>query len=153
MGWLDVDPELVKKLAKLLEETGLTEIEYQAFGRRLRVSRRQGGHGGGHGAESAPLVETKPAKAPSPLPAPAFGPGHPGAVTAPVVGTVYVAPEPSAAPFVAVGDAVKKGQTLFIIEAMKTMNPVPAPRAGKVAQILVEDATPVEYGEVLMILE
>lgn len=153
MGWLDVDPELVKKLAKLLEETGLTEIEYQAFGRRLRVSRRQGGHGPGHGAESAPFVEAKPALAPSPLPAPTFGPGHPGAVTAPVVGTVYVAPEPSAAPFVAVGDMVKKGQTLFIIEAMKTMNPVPAPRAGKVAQILVEDSTPVEYGEVLMILE
>ncbi len=152
MGWLDVDPELVKKLAKLLEETGLTEIEYQAFGKRLRVSRRQGGHGQPRG-EAPPLVDAKSAKAPSPLAAPAYGPDHPGAVTAPVVGTVYVAPEPGAAPFVAVGDTVKKGQTLLIIEAMKTMNPVPAPRDGKVSQILVEDGTPAEYGEVLMILE
>lgn len=152
MGWLDVDPELVKKLAKLLEETGLTEIEYQAFGKRLRVSRRQGAHGQALGAETA-LVDAKAAKAPSPLAPPAYGPEHPGAVTAPVVGTVYAAPEPGAAPFVSVGDTVKKGQTLLIIEAMKTMNPVAAPRAGKVAQILVEDGTPAEYGEVLMILE
>jgi len=142
MGWLDVDAELVKKLARLLEETGLTEIEYRAFGRSLRVSRRHGGH--------APAEAAAPAPAEA---APAIGPEHPGAVTAPVVGTVYVAPEPGAPPFVAVGDTVKKGQTLLIIEAMKTMNPVVAPRAGRVAQILVEDGTPTEYGEVLMILE
>jgi acetyl-CoA carboxylase biotin carboxyl carrier protein len=150
MGWLDVDSELVKKLAKLLEETGLTEIEYRAFGRSLRVSRQRGGHGG-------EIVVAAPAAAPVPAaalpPATAFGPAHPGAVTAPVVGTVYVAPEPGARPFVSAGDTVKKGQTLLIIEAMKTMNPVAAPRAGKVAQILVEDGAPVEYGEVLLILE
>jgi acetyl-CoA carboxylase biotin carboxyl carrier protein len=150
MGWLDVDSELVKKLAKLLEETGLTEIEYRAFGRSLRVSRQRGGQGG-------EIVVAAPSAAPAPAaalpPATAFGPAHPGAVTAPVVGTVYVAPEPGARPFVSAGDTVKKGQTLLIIEAMKTMNPVAAPRAGKVAQILVEDGAPVEYGEVLLILE
>jgi acetyl-CoA carboxylase biotin carboxyl carrier protein len=147
MAWFDVDGELVKKLARLLEETGLTEIEFKTFGRSLRVSRRQGGHAIAAG-EAAPA---RPAAAKAP--APAIGPEHPGAVTAPVVGTVFVAPEPGAPPFVAVGDTVKKGQTLLIIEAMKTMNPVAAPRAGKVAQILVGDGSPVEYGEVLMILE
>jgi acetyl-CoA carboxylase biotin carboxyl carrier protein len=149
MAWFDVDSELVKKLAKLLDETGLTEIEFKVFGRSLRVSRRQGGHGGGETV----VVQTAPGTAGARVPAPSIGAEHPGAVTAPVVGTVYVSPEPGAPPFVAVGDSVKKGQTLLIIEAMKTMNPVPAPRAGRVAQILVGDGTPAEYGEVLMILE
>ena len=149
MAKFDVDSELVKKLAKLLEETGLTEIEYQHFGRRLRVSRRQAGHGGGMVVAAAPAL---PAGA-APAAAPEIGPETPGAVTAPVVGTVYIAPEPGAPPFVAVGDAVKKGQTLLIIEAMKTMNPVAAPKAGRVARILTVDGAPVEYGEVLMILE
>jgi acetyl-CoA carboxylase biotin carboxyl carrier protein len=148
MAWFDVDGELVKKLAKLLEETGLTEIEFKTFGRSLRVSRRQGGQVVAAG-EAAPAPARPAAKAPTP----AIGPEHPGAVTAPVVGTVYVSPEPGAPPFVSVGDTVKKGQTLLVIEAMKTMNPVAAPRAGKVAQILVGDGSPVEYGEVLMILE
>jgi len=150
MAWFDVDGELVKKLAKLLEETGLTEIEFKTFGRSLRVSRRQGGQVVAAGEMArTPAAASAAAKAL----APTIGPDHPGAVTAPVVGTVYASPEPGAPPFVSVGDTVKKGQTLLIIEAMKTMNPVAAPRAGKVAQILVEDGSPVEYGEVLMILE
>ncbi len=148
MGRFDVDPELVRKLARLLEETGLGEIELKSFGRSLRVARE---------GAAAPAAAAEPAAKPAPEAArPAVqrvGTDHPGAVTSPMVGTLYVAPEPGTPPFVAVGDMVKKGQTLFIIEAMKTMNPVPAPKAGKVAKILAANEAPVEYGEVLLILE
>jgi acetyl-CoA carboxylase biotin carboxyl carrier protein len=146
MARFAVDEDLIRRLAKLLEETGLGEIEYQYLGRRVRVAR----------PAAAPVVSVAGAPAPpapAPAEAPAIGPEHPGAITAPMVGTVYIAPEPGAPPFVRVGDVVKKGQTLLIIEAMKTMNPVAADRDGRVARILVEDGAPTEYGEVLVVLE
>jgi len=149
MIWKPDDDALVKKLAALLEETGLSEIEVGWFWKRLRVARHKGVV-----AVSEPAAgPAGPAAAPAAKPAAEIGPNHPGAVTAPMVGTVYVAAEPGAKPFVAVGDMVKKGQTLLIIEAMKTMNPVAAPKAGKVAKVLVADGAPTEYGEVLMLLE
>lgn len=147
MGLFDVDPELVRRLARLLEETGLGEIEVKWFGRSLRVARE------GSAPPSGTAPAAKPAAEPGRPAAQRVGTEHPGAVTSPMVGTLYMAPEPGAAPFVAVGDAVKKGQTLFVIEAMKTMNPVPAPKPGKVAKILATNEAPVEYGEVLLILE
>jgi len=144
MPKFDVDDALVRKLATLLGETGLTEIEYEAGEQRIRVSR-----GGGTTvavaapAAAAPVAAVKPAAAEGP---PA------GAVTSPMVGTAYAAAEPGAAPFVKVGDKVAKGQTLLIIEAMKVMNPIPAPHGGTVQEILFGDARPVEYGEVLMVV-
>ena len=148
----DVDSDLVRKLAALLEETGLTEIEYATDSWRIRVVRSAG---------SAPAATpvTNPAAGPNnPAPAQAASTmeveeSHPGAVTSPMVGIVYITPEPGATPFIKVGDAVQEGQTLLLIEAMKTFNEVRAQRAGKVTQILVEDGAPVEYGEELLILE
>ena len=150
MARLGVDEDLVRHLARLLEETGLTELEYDTGKLRVRVSRG----GGAQMVVSAPLVAASHA-------APSATPGaqaeatasHPGAVTAPMVGTVYVGPEPGAPPFIKIGDRVNEGQVLFIIEAMKTMNPIRAPRAGNVTQIFAVNAQPVEYGEVLLILE
>jgi acetyl-CoA carboxylase biotin carboxyl carrier protein len=143
-----IDPDLIRQLAQLLEETGLTEIEFERDGERVRVARSL----------------QPPAAVAVPLPAPAAqhepaesGPddlaGHPGLVTSPMVGTAYAAPEPGARPFVEIGSRVTAGQTLLIIEAMKTMNQIPAPRSGTVVQILVEDGQPVEFGEPLMIID
>ncbi|HEV8015815.1 MAG TPA: acetyl-CoA carboxylase biotin carboxyl carrier protein subunit [Stellaceae bacterium] len=141
---LKVDGELVRALAALLEETGLSEIEYAVGDRRIRVARNSGGA----------AVASAPALAAAPSPAPAALAAEPaGAVKSPMVGTAYLGAQPGAAPFVAVGDTVREGQTLFIIEAMKVMNQIPAPRAGRVAQILVADATPVEFGQVLAVLD
>ena len=153
MARLSVDEDLVRQLARLLDETGLTELEYDAGKVRVRVSRG----GGAQMVVSAPLVAAA-TSAPAGSPAPAStaseaSASHPGAVTAPMVGTVYAAPEPGAPPFIKVGDHVTEGQILFIIEAMKTMNPIRAPRAGVVTQIFSANAQPVEYGEVLLILE
>jgi acetyl-CoA carboxylase biotin carboxyl carrier protein len=146
MPKFDVDDALVRKLAALLNETGLTEIEYEAGEQRIRVTR------GG----AATLAVAPPAPATSVSAAPAATPGSdgppPGAVTSPMVGTAYAASEPGAAPFVKVGDKVSKGQTLLIIEAMKVMNPIPAPHGGTVQDILFGDGRPVEYGEVLMVV-
>lgn len=143
MAKFDVDDALVRKLAGLLSETGLTEIEYEVGDQRIRVTR------GGVAATvmAAPAVVA----ATSPKPAAAEGP-PPGAVQSPMVGTAYAAPEPGAAPFVKVGDKVTKGQTLLIIEAMKVMNPIPAPHGGTVQSIEFADGRPVEYGEVLMVI-
>jgi acetyl-CoA carboxylase biotin carboxyl carrier protein len=148
-----VDEDLIRHLAKLLEDTGLTELEYDTGKVRVRVSRG----GGAQMVVSAPLMA---AASGSPAPAAVLpvttaetSASHPGAVTAPMVGTVYSAPEPGAAPFIKVGDRVNEGQVLFIIEAMKTMNPIRAMRAGTVTQIFAANAQPVEYGEVLLILE
>lgn len=152
MARLSVDEDLVRQLARLLEETGLTELEYDAGKVRVRVSRG----GGAQMVVSAPLMAAASAPAGSPASASATSEAsasHPGAVTAPMVGTVYAAPEPGAPPFIKVGDHVTEGQILFIIEAMKTMNPIRAPRAGVVTQIFSANAQPVEYGEVLLILE
>lgn len=139
-----VDGDLVRTLAALLEETGLTEIEYAIGERRIRVVR---------GAPAAPTVTlSMPATAAAAQPAaPAAEPA--GAVKAPMVGTAYLSPQPEAPVFVKPGDSVREGQTLLIIEAMKVMNQIPAPRAGKVVQILVADGAPVEYGQPLVVLE
>ena len=146
MPKLDIDEGLLRKLAQLLHETGLTEIEYENNGQRIRVNR-----GGGPTMIAAPAAAATPSAggaAPQPVPA---GPPA-GAVTSPMVGTAYLAPEPGAEPFVKTGDKVKKGQTLLIIEAMKVMNPIPAPEAGTVEAILINDGQPVEYGEPLLVL-
>ncbi|MFL5239608.1 MAG: acetyl-CoA carboxylase biotin carboxyl carrier protein [Rhizomicrobium sp.] len=147
-----IDASAIRELAELLTETGLTEIEVEQGGVRLRVVR--------HGAPIVSHVPTAaaPAHVPTALGAPAEssppkreGPA-PGAVTSPMVGIVYVSPQPGAAPFVKVGDTVKEGDTLLIVEAMKTMNPIVAPRAGTVSEICVEDTQPVEFGQSLLIL-
>ncbi len=140
-----VDPEIIRDLAKLLEETGLSEIEIERAGVRVRVAR-------------SPIAPAALAPAPSP---PAQQPLQAEAevvrragtvVTSPMVGTVYLSPEPGAPPFVKIGDSVTDG-TLCIIEAMKTMNPVPSPTAGRIAEIYVHDSQPVEFGEPLMLIE
>lgn len=146
-----IDDDMIRALAALLDETNLTEIEYEAGGVRLRVAR-----------QAAAVAAPAPAPAPAAAPAPASGSGeaaaqdaasHPGAVVSPMVGVAYMAPEPGAAPYVRVGDQVSEGQTLMLIEAMKTFNPIHAPRSGKVTQVLVSDGAPVEFGEALMIIE
>jgi acetyl-CoA carboxylase biotin carboxyl carrier protein len=146
------DSALVRELALLLDETSLTEIEIERAGLRLRVARNLSV------AATMPMpvaavAHHAPVVAPAPAPAAADLSKHPGAVTSPMVGTAYWAPEPGAKPFIEVGSKVSVGQTLLIIEAMKTMNQIPSPRAGTVTQILVEDGQPVEYGEPLVIIE
>ncbi|MSO74469.1 MAG: acetyl-CoA carboxylase biotin carboxyl carrier protein [Alphaproteobacteria bacterium] len=143
------DLDLIRELARLLDETGLSEIEIGEGESRIRVARLLAP------AHAAPLsaAAVAAAAAPAGLPAPTLDASHPGAVTSPMVGAVYVGPEPGAPPFMRVGDQVSEGQTLLIIEAMKTMNPIRAPRAGRVTRILVENGAPVEYGEVLLIIE
>jgi acetyl-CoA carboxylase biotin carboxyl carrier protein len=146
---LKIDSELVRALATLLEETGLSEIEYAVGDRRIRVARNGGG-----AAVAMVAATAMPVAAAGPASAAVSAVAEPaGAVKSPMVGTAYLGPQPGAAPFVAVGDTVREGQTLFIIEAMKVMNQIPAPRAGRVLQILVADATPVEFGQILAVLE
>ena len=150
MAKFEIDTAAIRQLAALLEETGLTEIEVGAKDQKLRVARR-----GGPALPSAPAVLVNAA---TPAAA-AFAPTaddpahHPGALRSPMVGTVYLAPEPGAAPFIKLGDQVAAGQTLLIIEAMKVMNQIPAPKAGRVAQLLVDNGSPVESGQVLLIVE
>lgn len=155
----DGDIAFVTTLAHLLEKAGVTEIEVERAGLKVRVSRAA--------AAAAPVVYAPPPvaapqPAAAPVPAAPAKPAapveqdwskHPGAVTSPMVGTAYLSAQPGAAPFVQVGDTVKEDQTLLIVEAMKTMNPIPSPKAGRIVQIFVGDARPVEYGEVLMIIE
>ena len=144
-----VDQTLIRELAALLDETGLTEIEVEHDKMRIRVARN-----------AAPVAIHAPVPAATtgapvrsePIP-PADPASHAGAVPSPMVGTAFLSPEPGGKPYVEVGDQVREGQTLLIVEAMKTMNQIPAPRAGKVIQIMVEDGQPVEYGEPLMIVE
>ncbi len=150
------DKQLIRELADLLEETGLTEIEVEQDGKRVRVAR---------GVnltttlttDSAPRdsreLPARPAANNRPAPRSEETVVHPGTVTSPMVGTAYRSPEPGAPPFVEVGTRVAAGQTIFIIEAMKTMNQIPSPRAGTVIAILVEDGQPVEYGEPLAVIE
>jgi acetyl-CoA carboxylase biotin carboxyl carrier protein len=145
-----VDHDLIHELTKLLDETGLTEIEIEQDGRRVRVAR-------GAKATAAPAalrVEVAPPQATAEAAVKPLDPSkHPGVVISPMVGTAYASPEPGAKPFIDVGSTVKAGDTLLIIEAMKTMNQIPAPRAGTVIQILFEDGQPVEFGEPLVIIE
>ncbi|MGB2447658.1 MAG: acetyl-CoA carboxylase biotin carboxyl carrier protein [Parvibaculales bacterium] len=143
----------IKELAELLSETGLTEIEVETGDMRIKVARQ-----GTAVSAVVPQVAAAPAtaeaapepKEAAPAPAPA---DHPGGVKSPMVGTAYLAPEPGSANFVTVGDTVSEGQTILIVEAMKTMNPIGAPKSGKVTQILVSNEQPVEFNEVLMIIE
>jgi acetyl-CoA carboxylase biotin carboxyl carrier protein len=149
-----VDRELIKELSQLLDETGLTEIEIEQDGARVRVAR--GNIAGTPAVAVAPLHTLATPVAPAGIEtaaAPIDPAKHPGLVVSPMVGTAYVAPEPGAKPFIEVGTKVKAGETLLIIEAMKTMNQIPAPRAGTVIQILFEDGQPVEFGEPLVIIE
>jgi acetyl-CoA carboxylase biotin carboxyl carrier protein len=141
-----IDKDLIRELSALLTETGLSEIEIEHEGLRVRVARAPAA------VAPAPAKPAKPAGPPAPE-APEDLSKHPGVVASPMVGTAYRAPEPGAAPFVEVGSKVEAGQTLLIVEAMKTMNPIPAPNAGTVAAILIADGHPVEYGEPLMIIE
>ena len=147
-----VDTALIEALAELLQRTGLTEIELAEGDSRIRVAR-----------QPQPVVASVPASAPAPAPA---GPvasdeasartaaeAHPGAVRAPMVGTVYLTPEPGAPPFITVGAEVREGQTMLIIEAMKVMNPIRATRSGRIAKLMVVNGDPVEYGELLLIIE
>jgi acetyl-CoA carboxylase biotin carboxyl carrier protein len=144
-----VDHDLIRELARLLDETGLSEIEYERDGQRVRVARHP------QTAATAATYPAPPAERPAPVAetVPPDPTKHPGLITSPMVGTAYVGPEPGARPFVEVGSRVAAGDTLLIVEAMKTMNQIPAPRAGTVIQILVEDGQPVEFGEPLMIVE
>jgi acetyl-CoA carboxylase biotin carboxyl carrier protein len=156
------DPDLIRSLAKLLDETGLTEIECSAGDQRIRVSRQIITPAAT--ASPAAAVAEKPA-APAPAPPPATngashpganganGHDHPGTLKAPLVGIAYLAAEPGARPYVRVGDTVTEGQTLMIIEAMKVMNQIRAPRAGRVSRVYISDAEPVEYGMALMLIE
>jgi acetyl-CoA carboxylase biotin carboxyl carrier protein len=145
----DVDPDLVRKLAELLSETGLSEIEYESTGRRIRVARQISG--------GAPVVSFDTGAA---APAPSAETGNDTAsqrkgtpIVSPMVGTIFMSPEPGAEPFIRVGDVITEGQTVMLIEAMKTYNPVRASKGGKVLQILVGDSTPVEFGEELLLVE
>ena len=148
------DVELIRALAAVLDEAGLTEIEIGEGANRIRIARQTTA-----AAAVAPVaaprpaaVEAMPEEEAPPAPV-ADDSSHPGAVTSPLVGVVYVAPEPGGRPFVSVGDEISEGDTLFIVEAMKTMNPVRAPSGGRVTRILAENGARVEYGEVLLILE
>jgi len=146
------EQDLIRELAKLLDETNLTEIEVEREGLRVRVARQAVTHVIASGGTHVPPI---PASAPAPAIAPVVAdPGaHPGVVKSPMVGTAFRSPQPGAKAFIDVGSAVKAGDTLLIVEAMKTMNQIPAPRGGVVTQILFEDSQPVEYGEPLLIIE
>jgi acetyl-CoA carboxylase biotin carboxyl carrier protein len=152
------DPDLIRSLAKLLDETGLTEIEYAAGDQRIHIARQP--------TPPAAVVSPHPPavleKAATPAPAGgtngtghpgANGHDHPGTLKAPLVGIAYLAAEPGQSPYVRVGDTVAEGQTLMIIEAMKVMNQIRAPRTGRVSRVYVTDAEPVEYGTALMLIE
>jgi acetyl-CoA carboxylase biotin carboxyl carrier protein len=139
--------DAVRTLARLLDETRLTEIEIEQRGLRVRIARQSP-------VTYAPFAPEAASAIPAAMPAGAIDPSlHPGVVASPMVGTAYRAPEPGAKPFCDVGSIVKAGDTLLIVEAMKTLNQIPAPKSGTVVQILFEDAQPVEFGEPLMIVE
>lgn len=145
-----IDSDLIRTLAALLDETKLTEIEYDAGGIRIRVARQAQAqmsayHAAPQQAAPAPAVVSA---------APVHDDAsHPGAVTSPMVGVAYLSPEPGLAPFAVVGSTVTQGQTILLIEAMKTFNPIVAPKSGKLVRVLVTDGHPVEYGEPLAIIE
>jgi acetyl-CoA carboxylase biotin carboxyl carrier protein len=148
MAKLDVDTKLIEALAELLQRSGLSEIEVSEGDARIRVARQlppQVSHVSVPAPSAAAVAEAPASAGPDPA--------HPGAVTSPMVGTAYLTPEPGAQPFVSEGGEVQEGQTLLIIEAMKVMNPIRAPRSGRVAAVYVTNGAPVEYGEVLMIIE
>ncbi|MBW8882690.1 MAG: acetyl-CoA carboxylase biotin carboxyl carrier protein [Asticcacaulis sp.] len=149
-----IDPKLVRKLADILKETELTEIEVEQGELKIRVARQL--TAAPAVTYAAPMAAPAPIAAPVAAPAPASPEAAPSlgdAIKSPMVGTVYLSPQPGASVFIKVGDRIKQGQTLLIIEAMKTMNPIPSPREGVIAQILVHDAQPVEFGAPLVVFE
>ncbi|MGE0626425.1 MAG: acetyl-CoA carboxylase biotin carboxyl carrier protein [Hyphomicrobiaceae bacterium] len=150
---INIEREAIQELASLLNETGLSEIEIERAGLRIRVARSLSVAvaPAATGAVTAPAAAV--AQSPEPLAAAVDPATHPGAVKSPMVGTAYRAPEPGAPAFIEIGARVVQGQTLLIIEAMKTMNHIPAPKAGVVAQILFENGQPVEFGEPLVVIE
>lgn len=149
---------LVRQLATILKETDLTEIEYEVEGCRVKVARQiQVSHQTTVSPQTTPIQTAQVVSLAMPstegAPAPQDLSKHPGAVKSPMVGNAYLSPSPGTSPFVKVGDKVSQGQSILIIEAMKVMNPIKAPQGGVVKQILVQDGEPVEYGQVLMIIE
>jgi acetyl-CoA carboxylase biotin carboxyl carrier protein len=142
---IPIDPDTIRALAAVLVETGLTEIEIADKDSRIRVVR------GGGATTVVPVAAARSAPAPAPVVQDVAA--HPGAVLSPMVGVAYLSPEPGTPPFVNVGQSVTAGQTLMLIEAMKTFNQIKAPKAGTVAAILVQNGAPVEYSEALLILE
>lgn len=150
------EQQMIRELAALLVETGLSEIEIEKSGLKIRVARNLTVTAAAPQHPAPPALTTSAAAATQPAPpaeTTADLASHPGCVKSPMVGTAYRAPEPGAAPFIEVGSRVSQGQTLMIIEAMKTMNHIPAPRAGTVTHILVENGQPVEFGEPLVVVE
>jgi len=150
-----IDTRVVRKLADILRATGLTEIEVESAGLKIRVARELTVAAPAAMVHTAPIAAAPaaaaaPAEAPAPT-APAVAAGE--QIKSPMVGTVYLQPQPGADHFIRVGQTVTQGQTLLIVEAMKTMNPIPSPRAGKIVEILVSDAQPVEFGEPLVVIE
>lgn len=153
-GSMQVDAGLVRQLAELLDDTRLTEIEVQDGDRRIRVVRNVAipTHAAPAPLAAAPVAAGEPAAAPTAAPAAPAG-DHPGTIKSPMVGTAYLSANPEAPPFVSVGAKVAAGDTLLIIEAMKTMNQIPAHRSGTITRILFEDSQPVEYGQPLVVIE
>jgi acetyl-CoA carboxylase biotin carboxyl carrier protein len=147
------DSGLVRSLASLLDETNLSEIEYESEGTRIRVARQITYGAALPAAPAAAPAAAAAAVVAAPAPVAADPANHPGVLKSPMVGVAYLSPEPGKPAFVAIGDSVAVGQTICLIEAMKTYNPIRAAKAGKITQILVEDGSPVEYGEPLVIIE
>ena len=153
MSRVPFDAEAIRQLANILAETGLTEIEIAEKDSRIRVARAHP-PAATYAAPPAPAIAMAPTPSVAPVVEAVADPGkHPGAVLSPMVGVAYLSPEPSSAPYVTVGQTVAVGQTLLLIEAMKTFNQIKATKAGVVSKILIASGTPVEYGEPLMILE
>ncbi|MEX1148351.1 MAG: acetyl-CoA carboxylase biotin carboxyl carrier protein [Sphingomonadales bacterium] len=148
---MQVDKELIRELADLLDETNLTEIEVEEGDRRIRIAR---GGGVTTMATTVPMAAPNPGAPTGTDAVAATDPSdHPGAVLSPMVGTVYVSADPGAEPFVKEGSRVEEGQTILIVEAMKVMNSIPAPRGGTIRMIAISNGQPVEYGELLMVIE
>jgi acetyl-CoA carboxylase biotin carboxyl carrier protein len=148
MSKFNIDNDAIRQLAELLDDTNLTEIEVAAGDNRIRVARQ-----GTMVAAAPAMAPAAPAASAPAVAAPSDAASHPGAVKSPMVGVVYFAPEPGAAAFISVGATVSEGQTLMLIEAMKTFNPIRAPKSGKITQIIAIDGQPVEYDEPLVIIE
>ena len=156
MNRMSFDPEDIRELAAILDETGLSEIEISEKDRRIRIARAAPPMN--YALAAAPAASAPAAVAAVPVvapvaAAPALDASHPGAVTSPMVGVAYLSPDPESPNFVSVGQRVEAGQTLLLIEAMKTFNQIKAPRAGTVSRVIVGSGTPVEFGEVLLILD
>jgi len=149
-----IDRDAIRELAELLDETGLTEIEYDTGSVRIRVAREPAPVAAAVSGAPASPAPSAPTTAPAePAAAAAADASHPGAVTSPMVGTIYLAPEPGAPNFISKDDTVSAGQTLMLVEAMKTFNEIKAPKAGVVREIRVENGAPVEYGDLLAIVD